>query len=424
MDDENQDFFITSICVKKVRHLVNLTIPLSEIERKHLLLTGKNGSGKTSLLDVLAKYLDIVSDYNPNEDVLHVSKEVLGGAVKGALSRTVSAYDNGARAVSEMLSARRSREDSLNALGISASFSPKRGSLSRCFQGGEFVLSYFDARRHFQVDISNHIEKVNLDRTYPISSKPGKLFVKYLVDKRVSQSLYETKGEKERAESIRKWFLDFEGLLREIYEDPCLKLDFDVDTFSFRILPTGREPFSFNEMSDGYSAILDIVVGLILRMEKMQKGQFSFTLPGIVLIDEIETHLHYALQKKVLPFLTTLFPNIQFIVSTHSAFVLNSIPNAVIFDLEQRTLVENGLSDYPYDGIINGYFEVSTLSKSLKEKLEQYRLLTQKAELSDAELAEVSRLETALEELPDYLTPEISAEFHRLQLAFQSREDL
>lgn len=53
--------------------------------------------------------------------------------------------------------------------------------------------------------------------------------------------------------------------------------------------------------------------------------------------------------------MTTIFPNIQFIVSTHSPFILNSLDNVIIYDLENHLLVENGLSDVPYDGIVEGY---------------------------------------------------------------------
>ena len=41
--------FFTEIVIKKVRHLKNISIPLDKNKRKHLILTGKNGSGKTSL---------------------------------------------------------------------------------------------------------------------------------------------------------------------------------------------------------------------------------------------------------------------------------------------------------------------------------------------------------------------------------------
>ena len=101
---------------------------------------------------------------------------------------------------------------------------------------------------------------------------------------------------------------------------------------------------------------MDIIADMMIRMEKITDKSFRFMLPGIVLIDEIETHLHLELQKKILRILTELFPNIQFIVSTHSPFVLNSLENAVIYDLENHTLVENGLANVPYDGIVEGYF--------------------------------------------------------------------
>ena len=47
------DFFITTIHIGKVRHLVNFDITLSDKECTHLILTGKNGSGKTSLLEAM-----------------------------------------------------------------------------------------------------------------------------------------------------------------------------------------------------------------------------------------------------------------------------------------------------------------------------------------------------------------------------------
>lgn len=49
--------FITKINIKKVRHLIDVEIKLSDNEKKHLILTGKNGSGKTSVLEALTKFL-------------------------------------------------------------------------------------------------------------------------------------------------------------------------------------------------------------------------------------------------------------------------------------------------------------------------------------------------------------------------------
>ena len=57
---------------------------------------------------------------------------------------------------------------------------------------------------------------------------------------------------------------------------------------------------------------MNIVTELIVRMEK--RSPRTYELQGIVLIDEIETHLHIELQKLVLPFLIKVFQKIQFIV--------------------------------------------------------------------------------------------------------------
>ena len=100
--------------------------------------------------------------------------------------------------------------------------------------------------------------------------------------------------------------------------------------FSFHIKEKNRELFDFNTLSSGYAAILDIVLDLIVRMEKKTNKSFVFDMQGVVLIDEIETHLHLELQKNILPMLTTIFPNIQFIVSTHSPLILNSLEDVLL----------------------------------------------------------------------------------------------
>lgn len=143
-----------------------------------------------------------------------------------------------------------------------------------------------------------------------------------------------------------------------------------------------------------------------------------------MLIDEIETHLHLELQKNIMPFLTTIFPNIQFIVTSHSPFILNSIQNVVIYDLEKNLLVENGLDNVPYDGIVEGYFGADKLSDALKQKFEKYKTLVKKKCLSDEELNEIAELELYLDDIPDYLALDISTEYQELKLEFMNREDI
>ena len=95
--------------------------------------------------------------------------------------------------------------------------------------------------------------------------------------------------------------------------------------------------------------------------------------------------------------------------------------NAVIYDLQNRTLVENGLEKLPYEGIVEGYFKADTLSEELRKKFERYKDLVSKAELSDEEYEEIDKLEFYLDEIPDYLAKELTSEYSRLKLELLNR---
>ena len=56
------EHFITSIHINEVRHLKNIEIKLNPEKRQHLILTGKNGSGKTSVLRAMKSYLQAIND--------------------------------------------------------------------------------------------------------------------------------------------------------------------------------------------------------------------------------------------------------------------------------------------------------------------------------------------------------------------------
>lgn len=83
--------------------------------------------------------------------------------------------------------------------------------------------------------------------------------------------------------------------------------------------------------------------------------------------------------------------------------------------------MKNGLKNLPYGGIVEGYFKVDALSKELREKFEKYKKLVTKDDLSDEEYEEMDELEYYLDEIPDYLAQELTAEYSRLKLEFSNR---
>ena len=306
--------------------------------------------------------------------------------------------------------------------GVWLDFNISFTEIRKQFEAGNFVVAYYKADRIFTSVQPKHVEKVQLKVGYAIDEMPRTEFIKYLLDLKMTQALAISGGKTDKAQTIAIWFEKFEWLLKQIFDDESVKLVFDEETFQFSIEMNGREPFDFNTLSSGYAAILDIVVDLILRMEKQLNRTFDFSISGIVLIDEIETHLHLELQKNIMKLLTTVFPNIQFIVSSHSPFILNSLDDVVIYDLEKHLLVEQGLSDVPYSGIVEGYFNADELSDELKEKFEKYKVLATKPQLDVDDYEQIADLEMYLDEIPDYLALKLTTEYQELKTQLRARE--
>ena len=412
-----EQIFIKNIKINKVRHLKDLDIHVCEDKCKHIIFTGKNGSGKTSVLDAIAVFLNsITKGDNPEELIRHIEEtreRIQRRTKEGKEDEVLKGND-----LLKRLNALYLKSTAGVWLDLNASFVKIRNQ----FETGQFVVAYYKADRIFSSIKPKHVEKVQLKSGYAIDETPREEFIKYLLDLKMTQALAISGGKKDKADTIRIWFEKFDDLLKRIFNDKSVRLDFDEETFKFSIVMDGREAFDFNTLSSGYAAILDIVVDLIIRMEKQLNRSFDFTIPGIVLIDEIETHLHLELQKNIMKLLTTVFPNIQFIVSSHSPFILNSLDDVIIYDLENKMLVENGLSDVPYSGIVEGYFNADELSDELRDKFEAYKALANKPNLDDDDYEQIADLEMYLDEIPDYLALNLTTEYQELKAKLRARE--
>ncbi len=229
---------------------------------------------------------------------------------------------------------------------------------------------------------------------------------------KTQQSFARDDEDTQEVEKIEKWFDRLEKALQDLFEEPKLQLKFNRKELDFYIQHPDRLPYTLNQLSAGYSAVLDVLINILMRMEKT--ATTAYDVEGIVLIDEIETHLHIQLQKKILPFLTSFFPKIQFIVTTHSPFVINSIENAVIYDLEKQIQVEN-LSGVAYSGVVEGYFDIGEYSTVIQEKLDKYELLAFKDNKNEDEESEVFRLRRYLKHISMQLSPEVVLRFNQIE---------
>ena len=96
---------------------------------------------------------------------------------------------------------------------------------------------------------------------------------------------------------------------------------------------------NLNALSSGESALLGLFAEILHQGDNILTNIKLSQINGIVLIDEIDKHLHIRLQFEILPLLLNLFPGIQFIVSSHSPFFNMGLAEqakdrSVIFDLD------------------------------------------------------------------------------------------
>lgn len=121
-----------------------------------------------------------------------------------------------------------------------------------------------------------------------------------------------------------------------------------------------------NQMSDGYRSILSLTFELIRQLiriygantvfKTIRKGTMVIDLPGVVLIDEVDAHLHPTWQTKIGQWFTQYFPNIQFIVTTHSPLICRAAEKGTIWRLAApNSTVASGLVDgIPRERLIFG----------------------------------------------------------------------
>lgn len=178
------------------------------------------------------------------------------------------------------------------------------------------------------------------------------------------------------------------------------------------------ERFSFDNLSDGYRNMLAIVADIAHRTARLNPqllDEAAIKTPGIVLIDEVDLHLHPKWQRHVLNDLRKAFPKIQFIVSTHSPFIIQSLKPGEVIDLNSDLPTDTeaetaspapvqAFSDRSIEDIVEEVMGVKVPSRSqrcqaMNEAAKEYYQLLQKTNGASEE--EKETLKQKLDELSE-----------------------
>jgi energy-coupling factor transporter ATP-binding protein EcfA2 len=144
-------------------------------------------------------------------------------------------------------------------------------------------------------------------------------------------------------ESARTEYQTVRRLLDQLLPSPVRIAD--VDTQRVYFSAPGAERVDLLELSDGYRSFLALVIDLLRQtadvfgsvtnqIEGGPDGALTVAADGVVLIDEVDLHLHPTWQRELGPRLQEVFPRIQFIVSSHSPFIAQAATKDGLFVLQ------------------------------------------------------------------------------------------
>lgn len=170
-----------------------------------------------------------------------------------------------------------------------------------------------------------------------------------------------------------------------------------------------RQPIPFSELSDGYRSMLALGIDLLRWLiEAFPESADPLQERGVVLIDELDAHLHPQWQRHIGEWLLAKFPRLQFIVVTHSPFLAQVRPagNMLLRRRKGRVVVErgsDGVSDWRIDQVLTELFDLSTVrSVQFERKLHDllgYRRRKPRS-LDEAERSDWEQLELWAKHLP------------------------
>jgi predicted ATP-binding protein involved in virulence len=159
----------------------------------------------------------------------------------------------------------------------------------------------------------------------------------------------------------------------------------------------------FSQLSDGYRNLIGMVADIAYRCIKLNPhlGIDAIRLtPGVVLIDELDLHLHPNWQKRIVSDLKNVFENVQFVATTHSPFIVQSLRADELINLDDVKGLDNDPNKYSVEEISENEMGVRNVKRSnefseMQKKAKYYFELIK----SNASKADIEKAKKRLDEL-------------------------
>lgn len=388
---------LKSITLQNFKGIENLTVSLDE---KTTVLFGINGVGKSTILravDLLyASIISRLTGVNKKRiDELDFS-DISYGKSKAKISAIFSFEDSTEIEYSRSIDRANGKKHDLSELK----------TLVGKFEDSYMVKAYDDGK-------GNWIE--------PIDNKNMPIFVNYGVNRivldvpvRASKEQFSKLDAFDKAventidfRNLFKWFRNQEDIENQEkvrnnseYEDKSLAavkkamlamldgfydIHIDRKPLAMKVKKDGKY-FTINQLSDGEKGTIALFGDLARRMALANPERKNpLEGSGVVLIDELDLHMHTSWQRKVLGVLRNTFPNIQFIITTHSPQILGEVDasfNLLYMYKEDKKIVMKSFESFvgwDTNVILEEVMDTTSVNQEIKEQIaEMYDLINQK----------------------------------------------
>lgn len=187
---------------------------------------------------------------------------------------------------------------------------------------------------------------------------------------------------------------------------------YNVDTNELHVEYTDKNGFHLDEpfgiLSDGYKSTISLVADIAYRMAILNPQLLEDVLTktdGVIMIDEVDLHLHPQWQQKVLAVLRKIFPQVQFIVTTHAPAVINSVKSQNLRILKDYQVVSVSSEVYGKDvgSVLKEIMDVSDRPVYVDEKFELFNRF-----LNEKNFEQAEQVLDELDEIRNYHDPELA----------------
>lgn len=429
--------YVSKITLKNIRGFESLEFDLSRGQDKYAgwtVFTGDNGSGKSTLLKAIAVAItgkDTARALEPNfhrwirenSGNEEASIELMIAPERGAddfSSKGKTAYST---FPAKIVFHSTGKETSIEPIksGGKKDLAPRGPWASGTH--GWFACGYGPFRRVFGAspDATRLMVGPATERFVTMFNEAASLY-------EVDQWLRNLNHKRLEGKSAEKVQLE---LLLEILRDDLMpnQLTVDrVDSDGLWLKDRNGLQLAWAEMSDGYRSALALLTDILRHLinaygmqgltERNAEGKLCIVRSGVVLIDEIDAHLHPEWQREIGFWLKRHFPNIQFLVTTHSPIICQAADQNGLFVLPEpgSDVKPRALTQEEYEKVIASRPDTILLSPA-------FGLQNTRSPRAVEGRSEYARLQSK-KRAGGNLTPEELAKFPQLQLFAETIEEV